>query len=327
MNAKTKRKNGAVKLILAGACMAGLGYAAYAGRTPHARGTEGAKLHKYSTTIEKERPKLDDETKALISACRQNPCEATRAALEKKVRANYEKIVARKKAKLEELKRTAKDASKVEEMRKIVAEMEKDRERRVAQTLRRFTDPRLKPGSRAAVDGWHAVLGVPRLEIAHTEVTNAEYAKFKPSWPLRDNLPVVNVGYNDAVAYCDWLSKTNADGATYRLPTEEEWEMAAGHMPKDADFNSKGEDGRLSPVDAHKETLSSCGAIDMWGNCWEWTSTVRTPGTRAVKGGSWRTARTDCRTECRDTGRAEVSGYDNVGFRVVREVKSPVSGR
>jgi toxoflavin biosynthesis protein ToxD len=98
-----------------------------------------------------------------------------------------------------------------------------------------------------------------------------------------------------------------------------EWEIAAGHMPKDADFNSKGEDGVLSPVDAHMGTLAACGAIDMWGNVWEWTSTVRRAGVRAVKGGAWRTPRTDCRTECREIGRGEASGHPDVGFRVVRE--------
>lgn len=238
------------------------------GRPPRRTATEGAKLHKFSTTVEKERPQLDDETKRLISVYRKDPSAANRAALEKKVRENYEKIVARKKAKLEDLKRTAKDESKI--------------------------------------------------SIAHTEVTNAEFAKFRPNWPKRDNLPAVNVSYKDAVAYCTWLTE-NGNGETYRLLTEEEWEIAASHMPKDADFNSRGEDGVLSPVDAHKGTLAACGAIDMWGNVWEWTSTVRRAGVRAVKGGAWRTPRTDCRTECREIGRSEVSGHPDVGFRVVRE--------
>ena len=289
------------------------------GRPPRRTATEGAKLHKFSSTVEKERPQLDDETKRLISVYRKDPSEANRAALEKKVRENYEKIVVRKKAKLEDLKRTAKDESKIDEMRKIVAEMERDREQRVAQSMRRFTDPRLRPGSReASADGYHAVIGATKISIAHTEVTNAEFAKFRPNWPKHDNLPAVNVSYKDAVAYCAWLTK-NGNGETYRLPTEEEWEIAAGHMPKDADFNSKGEDGVLSPVDAHKGTLAACGAIDMWGNVWEWTSTVRRAGVRAVKGGAWRTPRTDCRTECREIGRGEASGHPDVGFRVVRE--------
>lgn len=40
-----------------------------------------------------------------------------------------------------------------------------------------------------------------------------------------DNEPVNNVSWNDAVAFCAWLSKKEA--ATYRLPTEAEWEYAA----------------------------------------------------------------------------------------------------
>ena len=36
--------------------------------------------------------------------------------------------------------------------------------------------------------------------------------------------PVLNVSWNDAVAFCAWLSKK--EGATYRLPTEAEWEYA-----------------------------------------------------------------------------------------------------
>ncbi len=39
--------------------------------------------------------------------------------------------------------------------------------------------------------------------------------------------PVVHVSWNDAVAYCDWLSRKT--GRRYRLPTEAEWEYAAGN--------------------------------------------------------------------------------------------------
>ena len=42
----------------------------------------------------------------------------------------------------------------------------------------------------------------------------------------KDNLPVFGVGYEDAVAFCSWLSKK--EGKTYRIPTDREWSYAAG---------------------------------------------------------------------------------------------------
>lgn len=184
------------------------------------------------------------------------------------------------------------------------------------------------------------VLGASwNVSIAYTPVTNEDYAKFLKATGRKapkdwDNgampagkgrHPVVNVSYDDASAYCRWLSLQDRK-AVYRLPTEEEWEFAAGHMPKDADFNC-GERNGTSPVDAHAATSGACGAIDMWGNCWEWTSSpvevskaaAHGKTVMAVKGGSWRSPRTSCRTERKGEGRESSFAFSDVGFRVVRE--------
>lgn len=295
-----------------------------------------AKSFKYSSTIEKERPELSEETQKLIAAYRKNPTEANLAALRKQVEKNYDKVVARKKAKLEELKQTARDKSKITEMQEIVDEMLKDRENRVNQTLSRFTDERLRPDARTAADGYLPVLGAAQnVYIAYTPVTNAQYAVFiqatgRPApqnWPGgavpagEENFPVVYVSYQDALAYCKRLSKKDGT-AVYRLPTEQEWELAAGHMPKDADMNC-GEKKGLTAVNTYSETLSAAGAIDMWGNAWEWTSTSKNAqtgsGAMAVKGGAWNSARNRCRTEYRNETRNPAKGYAAVGFRLIRE--------
>jgi len=281
----------------------------------------GRKMFRRSTTVEKERPQLNDETKRLIAAYRQNPTEENKAALRRQVEANYDKVIARKQAKLEELKQTAKHESKIREMQEIVDEVIRDRDNRIEQSMRRFTDPRLRPGARQAKGGFLPVLGAAgNVEIAYTSVTNRDYDEFlkqngrTPTNAAPKN-PAVNVSYNDAAAYARWLS--NRDGVAYRLPTEEEWEYAAGHMPKDADFNN-GVSTSTTPVDAYKETLSASGAIDMWGNCWEWTATPKNGG-YAVKGGAFDSPRMKCRTETRDETRNGATGYANVCFRLVRE--------
>ncbi len=298
-----------------------------------------AKSFKYSTTVEKERPELDDVTKALIAKYRQSPTEANRQALKRQIEINYDNVVARKKAKLAELRATAKDQSKITEMEEIVQQMLQDRINRVNQTLSRFTDSRLQPNARTSKDGYLPVLGAgQQVYISYTPVTNAEYAQFlsetghkaPKNWTASNattkfQYPVVNVTYYDAQAYCNWLSKKNSL-ATYRLPTEKEWELAAGHMPKDADFNN-GENKGIMPVTTYAKTLSASGAIDMWGNVWEWTSTSKISSsgvkTMTVKGGAWNSPRMNCRTENRQESKNPASTYDNVGFRVI-EIKKQI---
>lgn len=51
-----------------------------------------------------------------------------------------------------------------------------------------------------------------------------EEGKIRPN--NQYNHPVIHVSWNDAVAFCEWLSRK--EGKTYRLPTEAEWEYAAG---------------------------------------------------------------------------------------------------
>ena len=89
-------------------------------------------------------------------------------------------------------------------------------------------------------------------------------------------------------------------------------------MPKDADFNC-GVGSATTPVDAYAKTQGACGGADFWGNCWEWTSTTRANGGRAVKGGAFDSKRTECRTEARVESRDPAKGYPNVTLRVVRE--------
>ncbi|MGB8648732.1 MAG: SUMF1/EgtB/PvdO family nonheme iron enzyme [Anaerolineae bacterium] len=170
-------------------------------------------------------------------------------------------------------------------------------------------------------------------------VTNAQYGKFvKESGhaPPRDwedssypegkaNHPVVNVTWNDAQAYCQWLSKTT--GKPYRLPTEEEWERAARgtdgrEYPWGNEFDkakcntSESGIGGTSSVGIFVEGVSPCGALDMAGNVWEWTASKYSESSYVLRGGSWFIPQHNAR--CASRGWNEPGFWINdLGFRVV----------
>lgn len=298
-----------------------------------------ANMYANSDFVETEQPELSDETKQLISLYQKNPTEENYLNLRDIVIENYNAVLDKKEAKLAELKAETNGKpggeEKVAEMEEIVQEMYITYWNRINSSMLRFTDTRLLKWkiSNASQYDYIPVMGAGEsIYIKRTPVTNAEYAEFikttganAPSnWVNgtyqdgEDNYPVNYVSYNDAESYCEWL--TEQDGVnTYRLPNESEWELAAGHMPKDADFNCGINDGR-TPVEQYDGiTRGAHGAIDFWGNVWEWTSTVRdSSNILGVKGGSWKSDRTDCRTEYRKEGRDSSVGYDDVGFRVIQ---------
>ena len=269
--------------------------------------------------VEEERPELNQATKEALIKYKNNPTEENKQALLELMGIRYDKVVARKKAKLRQLEREALHQNLIDEMQAIVDEMIANREIRLEQQFLRLIDPREDDDPN---DEWLVLRGASanNAYIGYAPVTNAEYATFKPSFTYpagHGNYPAVNLTYYEAVEYCNWLSDNDAIH-NYRLPTEEEWILAAGHMPKDIVMNSNHVESGLTPVDAYAQSEGACGGIDFWGNCWEWTSTQNALGQYIVKGGSWDSDRDACRTEYSDDARDSATPYPNVGFRVVR---------
>ena len=269
--------------------------------------------------VEEERPKMNPETHGLFLQYRKNPTEANKQALLEQMGLRYDKVVARKKNKLRELEREAKTYRLVKEMQDIVDEMVENRDTRIQQQFLRFVDPRRDENPD---DAWMVLRGTPapNAYIGRTPVTNAEYAAFKADFAYakgKDDYPVVNITIDEAKAYCEWLTAQSPEH-TYRLPSDEEWILAAGHMPKDASMNAGHAESGLTPVDAYEQSTGVCGGIDFWGNCWEWTSSTDANGLHVVKGGSWNSDRDDCRSEKSDVVRDGSQGHADVGFRVIR---------
>ena len=95
----------------------------------------------------------------------------------------------------------------------------------------------------------------------------------------KQNHPVVLVSWDDAKAFCDWL--TQKSGKLIRLPTEAEWEKAArgtdgrrypwGDGWDATKANTEGGAGGTTPVGKYSPAGDSpYGAADMAGNVWEW---------------------------------------------------------
>ncbi|MBQ9359005.1 MAG: SUMF1/EgtB/PvdO family nonheme iron enzyme [Abditibacteriota bacterium] len=303
----------------------------------------GADMYTKSDFIEKEQPQLTAATKRLISEYRRNPGTEAYEALRNEVIKNYNAVLAKKEAKLAELRKETAgkpDGEKIlEEMEDIVSDMYATYWSRINSSMLRFTDPRLLTWRVAEAYRYDfvPVMGAGEsVYIKRTPVTNSEYGVFVKETGHRapegwtegsapkgeEDFPVNMVSYEDAEAYCRWL--TEKDGVnTCRLPSEAEWELAAGHMPKDADFNNHETEGRVSVEKYAGTTRGAHGAVDLWGNVWEWVAAARNKdgSIQGVKGGSWKSARTDCRTEYRGEGREKSRAFDDVGFRPVMVVR------
>ncbi len=156
----------------------------------------------------------------------------------------------------------------------------------------------------------------------------------------REHEPVVQIAYEDAEAYADWIGM--------ELPSEEQWEYAARAgatvLPEPVDAESKpqanyyqgvfpvknlGTDGYVgrAPVGCFKP--NAFGLYDMIGNVWEWTSTS---GARpdagepanVIKGGSFLCAANYCaryRPAARQFQERGL-GTDHIGFRLVHNLPS-----
>lgn len=269
--------------------------------------------------VEEERPELDKKTKELLRIYKQNPTDENYDALYEQMGVRYDKVVARKKSKLRELEREAKTDKVVQEMQGIVDEMVNNREERLWQRFLSLIDSRKDDDPN---DSWVVLKGAwqENAYIGYAPVTNAEYKLFDSAFSFpsdQDRYPVVNISYAKAVEYCNWLGQADVKHK-YRLPSEYEWILAAGHMPKDVRMNANHVENGITSVDAYGDVVGNCGGVDFWGNCWEWTTTCNDVGQYMVKGGAWDTSRDECRSEYSDAYRSGDKGYPNVGFRVVR---------
>ncbi|MBU0511116.1 MAG: SUMF1/EgtB/PvdO family nonheme iron enzyme, partial [Chloroflexi bacterium] len=135
--------------------------------------------------------------------------------------------------------------------------------------------------------------------LARYPITNTQYNDFAQAqgskhpvenWQEKEDHPVVNVSWNDAMAYCQWLDEALGgelpEGYRLSLPTEAEWEKAArgeygnewpwGNEWDPAKCNSsEGKVGKTTPVGQYSPAGNSpYGAADMAGHVWEWTHSL-----------------------------------------------------
>lgn len=210
----------------------------------------------------------------------------------------------------------------------------------------------------------HAAM-LPAFKLDRTEVTVGQYwqcveagACAAPSDdasggeahylnnPAFDNYPVVNVPWLEASHYCTWQGK--------RLPTEAEWELAAGwdvarsakliwpwgNEPPQGSVNVGDNSlGKAAVVGSMAGDKSPQGLLDMGGNVSEWVfdwykvdyyrvadetnpmgpTNRRGEGTgRVVRGGSFADSLEQARTSNR-ANQAPEYGYPTVGFRCVED--------
>jgi formylglycine-generating enzyme required for sulfatase activity len=165
-----------------------------------------------------------------------------------------------------------------------------------------------------------------------------------------DDQPVGSVSWYAARAYCFWLScleavinrgeklervDLNRVASIYRLPTEKEWEWAAGGepdgsvreypwsknkgKPHSSLANYDGNAGATTPVGRYPQGATPQGLMDMAGNVWEWMGNYydEKKVLIALRGGSWFNIDIALRCAARNNYRPG-NWVDDIGFRALR---------
>jgi formylglycine-generating enzyme required for sulfatase activity len=168
------------------------------------------------------------------------------------------------------------------------------------------------------------------------EVTNAQFARFRPDHQFKEDqedFPVTNITWEEAVAYAKWAGK--------QLPTEAEWQLAAGAVdgrryPWGKEKRSPGlNDAKAcQKVGSYRENYSPAGCYDLEGNVWEWTSdncsnqnavvvaSVSSTPQKVLKGGWRETKKSVVPATINDRITLDPQkGYSFVGFRCIRRLQ------
>jgi ergothioneine biosynthesis protein EgtB len=122
-------------------------------------------------------------------------------------------------------------------------------------------------------DGWDAVCAQQWQAPLYWEERDGQWLHFTCAGmrPLNESEPAAHLSYYEADAFARW--------AGARLPTEQEWELAARTVPVEGNFL---EDARFHPAPAPEP-----GALaQLFGDLWEWTASpyAAYPGYRAEAG-------------------------------------------
>jgi len=177
-----------------------------------------------------------------------------------------------------------------------------------------------------------------RSDIKTSVSTN--YAQFGSG--SAETYPILGISWNNAVAYCEWLSKKTSKH--FRLPTEAEWEYAArgGRFSNSYEFSGSNDPDEVAwywnnaentahPVGEKKP--NELGIFDMSGNVWEWCNDWynakyyslspqnnpqgdSTGTSKVIRGGSWFSVGDAINTTSRDSYNPS-NRFINYGFRVV----------
>jgi formylglycine-generating enzyme required for sulfatase activity/serine/threonine protein kinase len=197
----------------------------------------------------------------------------------------------------------------------------------------KITRPFMMAATTVTQAQWKAVMGVnPSFFRASPEGSTTPREK---NFTMKgDDLPVEQVSWNDAVAFCEKLGAK--EGRHYRLPTEAEWEYACragtqtpfgdGRLDEVAWYGANS--GKL-PHDVATKKPNRWGLYDMIGNVWQWCSDGYGPyggdaidpqggddtSMRITRGGSWVFPPSNCRAAMRRKF-APVNRNSDVAFRV-----------